>query len=145
MTRQADTAAERAQLLTRCRLVIDAMERAEPGKQWSDLRSVLEASANRVAGLRQIARECAVMAALLPAAVRLDLDEALRAAGIDLNAERSAEAAEVAAIRARGRIRSEHEYRKVQAYADGLVTHDTSDEYLALGALLDEFTSRGAT
>lgn len=47
----------------------------------------------------------------------------------------------IAAVREKGRIRTEAEFRYAQAYADSLV----EAEYLELAALLDEFMSRGST
>jgi hypothetical protein len=84
------------------------------------------------------------MAALLPGDVRRALAFELASNGIDISAERKREVATIAAVRERGRIRSEAEYRRVQAYADTLVEPEEQAEYLELGALLDEFMSRGA-
>ena len=139
-------AAEKSQLLTRWRLTLDAVERAEPhGTSWGELRAVGERSANNLRALRDLAREAAVMASMLPPSIRAELNAALAAAGIDVASEQVAEAAAVAKIRTRGRIRSEAEYRRVQSYADQIGPDESrQDEFLALGALLDEFASRGA-
>jgi hypothetical protein len=138
-------AAEKAQLLLRCRLTLDAIERAEPSPSWAELRAVVERSAGRVAELRSLVTELKALAAALPGEARQGLARDLVAHGIDTAAERERDAAAVAPVRARGRIRSEAEYRRVQAYADTLVQPEDGEEYLALGALLDEFMSRGAT
>jgi hypothetical protein len=139
-------AAEKAQLLTRWRLTIDAVERAEPGHAGcAELRAIGEANANRLGALRELGREASVMAAMLPAPIRAELETALAAAGIDVTGEHAAEAADVAAIRARGHIRTEAEYRRVQAYANRIgVDPRAQAEFLTLGQLLDEFMSRGA-
>ena len=139
-------AAEKAKLLMRWRLTLDAVERNEPqGTAWADLRALGERSANNLRVLRGLSREAAVMASMLPPLLRVDLDATLAAAAIDVESERAADAAAVARIRARGRIRSEAEYRRVQSYADQIGPDETRQgEFLALGALLDEFASRGA-
>jgi hypothetical protein len=84
------------------------------------------------------------MAALLPGDVRRALALELASHGIDIDVERRREAAAIAAVRERERIRSEAEYRRVRAYADSLVGPEEQAEYLKLGALLDEYMSRGA-
>ena len=138
-------AADKAQLLTRIRLTLDAVERAEGASAtWTEFRALGERSANNLRVLRMLAQEVAVLASLLPGPIRVALDTALTAAGIDLAGERAADLAAIAAVRARGRIRTEAEYRRVQAYADALIAPEQQEEFLALGALLDEFTSRGA-
>ena len=125
--------------------MLDAIEGAEPGALWAELRTVLESVANRVVPLRQLTQELTTMAALLPQPAQRELDQAVANAGIDLTAERAAEQAAVAKVQARGRIRSEAEYRRVQAYADKLSASNAETEFLLLGALLDEYMSRGAT
>ena len=145
MPARSNTQDEKAALVARCGLMLDAIERAEPGATWAELRTVLESVANRVVPLRQLAQELTNMAALLPRPARTELDQALANAGIDLTAERAAEQAAVAKIQARGRIRSEADYRRVQAYADKLSASNAEAEFLALAALLDEYMSRGAT
>ena len=139
-------ATEKAQLLTRIRLTLDAIERAEPpSPTWAEFRALGERSANNLRTLRDLAREVAVLASMLPGPIRAELDTALTAAGIDLASERASDLAAIAAVRARGRIRSEAEYRRVQAYADQIGPDEArQEEYLALGALLDEFATRGA-
>ena len=137
-------AAEKGQLLLRCRLTLDALERAEPSPTWAQFRALADASAERLTDLRMLVAELKPLSALLPGEVRRELARELAAHGIDMASERQRDAAEVAAIRARGRIRSEAEYRRVQAYADTLINPEEESEYLDLGALLDEFMSRGA-
>lgn len=64
--------------------------------------------------------------------------------GPDQEYERDRTTAEKA--RARGRIRTEREYRAVHAYADSIAgDHERRSEFDALGALLDEYASRPAT
>ena len=139
----AATDAEKAPLLLRCRLTLDALERAEPSPSWPQVRAIVEESAGRLRDLRTLAQELRATAAGLPATVRAELRRTLDQHGIDVAADRTREAGSVAAIRARGRIRSEAEYRRVQAYADTLVQPEDEAEYAALGALLDAFMARG--
>jgi hypothetical protein len=131
-------AAEKAQLLMRCRLTLDAIERAEPSPLWAQFRATVEASASRLGELRGIARELLPMVAALPAETRADLAHQL-SYGVELAQERNEQADAVAKIRARGRIRTEAEYTRVQAYADALIRPREEAEFLALGALLDAF------
>jgi len=64
--------------------------------------------------------------------------------GADPDQEKDKTAANAA--RTRGRIRSEREFRAVQAYADSIAADlESRDEFNALGALLDEYASRPAT
>lgn len=48
----------------------------------------------------------------------------------------------IAKVRARGTIRSEREYRAVQAYQDAIAGEpEREDEFLALGTLLNRFSA----
>jgi hypothetical protein len=132
-------ATEKAQLLTRCRLTLDAIERAESSPVWAQFRATVEASASRLGDLRSIVRELLPIVAILPADIRADLARQLSSHGVDLAQERKQQADAVAKIRERGRIRSEAEYRRVQAYADALTRPEDEAEFITLGALLDTF------
>jgi hypothetical protein len=104
-----------------------------------------ESNSGRVTVLRSLVAELKGIAAHLPANARRELARELASHRIDTAAEQERDAAAVAAVRERGRIRSEAEYRRIHAYADTLVASENQAEYLELGALLDEFMSRGAT
>lgn len=145
MSQPNERAAEKARLLLRCRLTLDAFERGEPSAMWADFRAFVEASSGRLADLRSILLELKPMAAFMPKEIRRELAQSLAAHGFDVALELEQDRAAVDAIRARGSIRSEAEYRRVQAYADALITPEEKEEYLQLGALLDEYSSRGAT
>jgi hypothetical protein len=97
----------------------------EGAKRLGDLRSINRDLRGAMAGLSRSGR----------AQLERDLLERL---GPDLDYERDRQV--VAKVRARGRIRSEREYRVVQGYADSIAGKPgTEDEFLALGALLDEY------
>ena len=73
--------AEIAYLLARCRLVIDAIERAEPGPYAAQLRQAVDdtAAARNVRGLRIVRRDLLEMSQALPPADRVALRAALAA------------------------------------------------------------------
>ena len=133
--------AELARLRDRTLFIIETCEREEPGPSWPSLRAIVTDLAERgkLRDLRTLGRELrGMMAGLMPDA-RARLDSELRARfGEGADARADAEAVE--RIRARGAIRSDREYRVVQAYADALGHHPAArEEYLALGALLDAY------
>ncbi len=136
-------AAAAADLRQRLEVMLEAFERAEPKSQdlWAGVRGVL-AKAQSLTALKAVAREFRGMTGALPPDAKRALDRTLRERfGPDPEAAR--DAAVVTTVRARGRIRSEREYRAVQAFADGMSRDpdDASSEeaYLELGALLDAF------
>lgn len=131
---------EKAQLFVRCRLMLDAIERAEASSVWTDLRSAVDANAGRLGALRILERELRTIVALLPAEVQREVEHGLAELGVDVSVEQVREAAAVSRVRKCGRIRSEAEYRLVQAYADRLgALPSAQEEHLALGVLLDSF------
>lgn len=84
------------------------------------------------------------MAGLSPDALRQLRRTLIERFGSDPESARDKNAAETA--RMRGVIRSEREYRAVQAYADSIAADpDARSEFLVLGALLDEYASRPST
>jgi hypothetical protein len=84
------------------------------------------------------------MAGLEPSALAQLRERLIERFGPDPDHENNTAAAHNA--RTRGRIRSEREYRAVQAYADSIAADVGSrDDFDALGALLDEYASRPAT
>jgi hypothetical protein len=134
--------AELAALHGRCTLMLDAFARAEPDAGiLAGLRAAVDraAASRSLSGMRAVLRELRGMEAGLPTGARRELARDLAARfGPDPAAER--DAAVVARARARGRIRSEREYRAVCAYADAIAGDPAAqDEFLALGALLDGY------
>ena len=136
--------ADRERLLLRCYMTIDALEQSEASPLWAEMRATVAAHATRLTDLRRLVAELQPMAALLPRNTRRSLLRALKSQGIDIASERRSHVDAVAAVQTRGRIRSEAEFRRVQAYADTLVDPGDEREYQQLGELLDEFMSRGA-
>ena len=67
-------------LRARCQLILDAIERAEPGPFIGQLRQVLAqtADAGNVRGLRTIRRDLLEMSQALPTAERAALEAALQ-------------------------------------------------------------------
>jgi hypothetical protein len=131
---------EAATLRERALLMLAAFEREEPSPTWAKFREFVEAS-TRLGELRMMLRECrGMMAAMSPDGRRV-LERVLRERfGADPEWER--ELATVTKVRARGRIQSEREYRSVQAYQDAIAAElDLQEEFLALGALLDDFST----
>jgi hypothetical protein len=132
-----DTARAReiAEVRGRTLLILSVIEREEPGPQWASLRQVVE-NAARVTALRTIYREVrGFLAAMSPVArEQLERDLAQRF-GPDAGRERERQVLE--RVRSAGRIRSESEYRIVQAHLDSLPPN--ASERHPLGALLDEF------
>ena len=112
------SAEEIVELRGRALLILSAIEREEPGAQWASLRSVVENAAG-VTDLRTVHREVrTLLAALsLSARERLERDLAQRF-GPDVHLERDKQV--VAEVRSTGRVRTEREYRIVQAYLDAL-------------------------
>jgi hypothetical protein len=126
---------EIAKLRGRTLLMLSAIEREEPGPQWASLRIVVE-NAEGVSDLRAIHREMrALLAAMSPLGRELLEHELSLRFGPDARQERDETV--VAKVRSTGRIRTEREYRIVQAYVDSLPP--TASERDALGALLDDF------
>ena len=125
----------------RAHMMLAAFERAEPSPLWSQFRVIVD-QAKALGALTDIVRDLrGASAGLLPDA-RAELERQLRERlGPDEEWERDRRLVEK--VRHRGKIRSEREYRLVQAFADSIAAEDQR-EYLALGALLDEFMSRGA-
>jgi len=121
--------------------MVDAFERDQPRSRVGQLRQVIE-GARSLSAMRTILRELRAAASTLSPAGRQQLDHELSARfGPGLTAAEEREQAIVATVRRRGSIRSEREYRVVQAYADGLSADpDANAEFLALGALLDEYS-----
>jgi hypothetical protein len=139
MPRQTPAAAEELIALRgRALLILAAFEREEPSPTWARYRALVE-EATRLTHLRGIIEDLRAMMAGLPRESGAALRRELRARfGPDREEERDRKS--VAKIRARGRIRSEREYRIVQAFADGIPADpDDQNEYLALGAMLDEY------
>jgi hypothetical protein len=134
--------AELVALQGRCTLMLDAFARAEPDAGgFAAFRATVDrvAASRSLSRMRAMLRELRGMQAALPPDTHRELARDLAARfGPDEAAERDADL--VARVRARGRIRSEREYRVVCAYADAIVgdTH-TQDEFRALGALLNGY------
>ena len=130
------------ELRGRALLMLDAFERDQPGSGVGQLRQVV-AGARSLSAMRTILRELRAAASTLSPAGRQQLDYDLRARfGPGLTAEEEREQAIVATVRRRGSIRSEREYRVVQAYADRVSADpNAAAEFSALGALLDEYSA----
>jgi hypothetical protein len=127
---------EADELRERATMMLAAFVRAEPTATWSQMNEIV-ARAKGVNALRAIVRELRGAAAGLSRAARAELERALRDRfGADKSWERDRQL--VARVRARGQIRSEREYRVVQSYADAIAADDQA-EFLALGALLDDY------
>jgi len=135
---------EAEQLRARAFFILDAFEEAEPSPNWERFRQVTT-QATRLNDLRTINRELrGAMAGLDPSVLAHVRRQLLERFGEDPDYEKDKVAAGNA--RTRGRIRSEREYRAVQAYADSIAADvDAHEEFDALGGLLDEYTSRPAT
>ncbi|HEY7236306.1 MAG TPA: hypothetical protein VH539_19250 [Gemmatimonadaceae bacterium] len=120
--------------------MLAAFEREEPSPTWARFRELVETS-TRVSDLRTLLRECRGMLGAMSSPGRRALELDLRNRfGPDQEWER--DLAVVAKVRARGRIRSEREYRSVQAYQDSIAGDaGRQDEFLALGGLLDDFSA----
>ena len=131
-----------AELRARAFLMLDVFERDQPGSGVGQLRQLIE-RATSLGAMRTILRELRAAATALSAAGRQQLDQELSARfGPALTADQEREQAVVAAVRRRGSIRSEREYRIIQAYADAMSGDPGAEpEFLALGALLDEFSA----
>ena len=131
---------EAAALRERALVMLAAFEREEAGPSWTQFREILE-GATRLSALRTIVRECrGMMGAMSPSGRRTLERELHDRFGPDPEWERNH--AIVAKVRARGRIQSEREYRAVQAYQDAIAGDlERQDEFLALGAVLDDFSA----
>jgi hypothetical protein len=126
---------EIAELRERSLLILSAIERGEPGPLWASLRQTIE-SAERVTDLRTIYREVRGFLAAMPPSARELLERDLaRRFGPDTQQERDERVIEK--VRSSGRIRTEREYRIVQAHLDSLPPNASQRQML--GALLDEF------
>jgi hypothetical protein len=125
-------------------LILDAFEQVEPGPTLTRFREATR-RATRLSDLRTLNRELrGAMAGLEPSALAQLRERLIERFGPDPDHENNTAAAHNA--RTRGRIRSEREYRAVQAYADSIAADVGSrDDFDALGALLDEYASRPAT
>ena len=137
---RSELQAEKVELRERALAMLAAFEREEPGPMWARLRGVLERT-TQVSPLRTLLRELRAMTGAMSSEGRRALRQELRERfGPDRDEKR--DLATVAKVRARGRIRSEPEYRAVEAYGDSIAGDPArQDEYLALGALLDEFSA----
>jgi hypothetical protein len=131
----AARAIEAAELRGRVLLILATIEREEPGETWARFRLVVE-NAKRLTDLRTIHREIrGILAAMSPSAreqLERDLEQRF---GSDSEQIRDQQV--IAKVRSVGRIRSEREFRIVQAYLDSMPPN--ASEGRALGALLDEF------
>ena len=136
---KGDKAGELAELRGRALFMLDVFDAAEPSPTWAAFRDVVERG--RLSDLRSILRDLRGAASGLTSDARAQLDRALLDRfGPDEHWHRDREL--VAQVRARGRIRSEREYRAVQGYADAIGGDPANQaEFLALGALLDEFSA----
>ena len=144
MTRQSDSADEAETLRARAYLILDVFEQAEPSLTWARLRAATK-QATRLSDLRIIHRELrGAMAGLDRTALAKLRKHLLERFGPDADHQKDKAAADKA--RQRGRIRSESEYRAVQAYADSIAADfEAGAEFDALSALLDDYASRPAT
>ena len=131
-----------AELRVRAFLMLDAFERDQPGSGVGQLRQVVE-GARSVSAMQSILRELRAAASTLSPTGRQHLDRELgKRLGPELSAEEEREQAVVAAVQRRGSIRSEREYRIVQAHADAIsASHAAQAEVVALGRLLDEYSA----
>ena len=131
---------ELSELRERVLVMVAAFEREEPSETWAKLRE-LAGRSSRLTDLRSLVRECRGMMGALTAPGRRALDNELRERfGADPHGERTMGI--VDKVRARGRIRSESEYRSVQAYQDSIASDsEREDEFLSLGHLLDSFSA----
>ena len=116
-------------------MILARIEQEEPSETWTRFRVLVEGT-TRLTDLRVIYREIrSILGDMLPeprAQLERDLEQRFGPDAADLRDRRL-----VAAVQKRGRIRSEREYRIVQAFLD---SHSGDNaEVLALGALLDEF------
>jgi|SRR5579884_2421074 len=139
MPRQgSESAAERDALRLRAFLTLAALERDDPRFNAQPLRELVEHTTS-VTALRTIAREVRGMVAAMSRGGRADLRRQLEERfGTDAGFERDRRV--VDNVRARGRIRTEHEYRVVQAYVDAITADPAAEpESLVLGALLDAY------
>lgn len=129
---------EAAVLRERAHVILAAFERADSSPTWARFRELIN-RARSLSDLRTVNRELRGAMAGLNRADRQELTRTLRDRfGPDTEFERDQATAEKALTR--GRIRSEREYRAVQAYADGIAgDQEAESKYLALGALLDDF------
>jgi len=134
---------ELAGLRERCVALLQALERA--GCATSTIAAQMQELIERIAekrslrAMRDMLRELRAWQGAMPPEIRVQVDAELRARfGPDADAQRDEVVVEK--VRARGRIRTEREYRIVSAYADSLSGDPKNEEeYLRLGRLLDAF------
>src|SRR3982751_1205214 len=124
--------------------MLDVLEQAESSPTLARFRAATE-QATRLSDLRTINRELrGAMAGLDRTALAQLRKRLLEQFGPDVDHEKDKAAADKA--RQHGRIRSEREYRAVQAYADSIAADFVArDEFDTLSALLDDYASRPAT
>jgi hypothetical protein len=144
LTNPSDPAAETQTLREQAYLILDAFEQVDPGPTLARFREAAK-RATRLSDLWTINRELrGAMAGLERSALAQLRTRLVERFGPDADHEKVKRAADKA--RAHGRIRSEREYRAVQAYADSIAADlESRDDFDALGALLDEYASRPAT
>ena len=140
--KRAPTAAEKAtiaaELRNRALLILATFDREEPGEQWAKIRVLVESS-QRLSDLRVIYREIRSMLGAMRPSSREQLERELRDS-FGPDAEQIGDDEVVAQARRIGCIRSEREYRIVQARLDSLPANpDDDSESAALGKLLDDF------
>lgn len=131
-------AEEVAELRARALLAIATIDREEPSEIWAQVRAIVE-HATRLTDLRTLYREIRGFVGAISPSARQQLERELQERfGPDVGQIRDTKV--VARVRKAGRIRSEREYRIVQAYLDSMpVESRDAAETLALGALLDGF------
>jgi len=129
---------EAADLRGRALLILAAAESEAPSAFWSQWRLLIESS-TKLSDLRLIYRETRSFLGAMSPTTREPLERELRERfGPDAQQIRDGEV--VAKVRSVGRIKSEREYRIVQAYLDSLLGNpDDESEFASLGELLDEF------
>jgi hypothetical protein len=135
--KQRATATE---LRGRALLILDSFEHEEPSSTWQQMRELVHTS-TRIGDLRTIVLELrSAMAGLTPEA-RLSLDHRL-AEQFGADEEQALRLALVVEVLKRGCIRSEEEFRIVQAVADSIAADlARGAEFLQLGSLLDEYSA----
>jgi hypothetical protein len=119
-------------------LILATAERDAPSAFWGQMRVLVE-STTKLGDLRVIYREARSFLGAMAPATREQLERELRER-FGSDAERIRDGEVVAKVRSIGRIRSESEYRVVQAYLDSLPANpDDESEAASLGELLEEF------
>src|SRR6185312_3014824 len=100
-----------------------AIEREEPGETWARMRVLVE-NTTRLTDLRVIYREIRGMLGVMSPESREQLERELEQL-FGPDAATLSDRQVVAAVQERGRIRSEREYRIVQAFLD---SHSGADD-----------------